>query len=242
MLYLVGLGLHDETDISVKGLEAAKAADRLFAEFYTCPIRINMEKLEAMIGKEVKVLDRKGVEESDKIIEEAKSKKVVFFVGGDPLSATTHADIILRARKLGIRVKIIHSSSIFSAIAETGLHLYKFGKTTSIPIPQKNYRPTSFFDVIKDNKSHGLHTLCLLDIGMDAKEALKLLREIAEEKEDNIFDETPVIVVSQLGGPAKVFFAPLQQLLQQELGEQMHSIVVPGDLHFQEEEFLKSLR
>ena len=35
MLYLVGLGLYDEKDISLKGLEALKRADVVYAEFYT---------------------------------------------------------------------------------------------------------------------------------------------------------------------------------------------------------------
>ena len=35
MLTFVGLGLYDEKDISVKGLEAVKNADLVYAEFYT---------------------------------------------------------------------------------------------------------------------------------------------------------------------------------------------------------------
>lgn len=35
MLYLVGLGLYDEKDISVNGLDAIKSADVVYAEFYT---------------------------------------------------------------------------------------------------------------------------------------------------------------------------------------------------------------
>ncbi len=35
MLYFIGLGLYDEQDISVKGLEAVRAADTVYAEFYT---------------------------------------------------------------------------------------------------------------------------------------------------------------------------------------------------------------
>lgn len=35
MLYLVGLGLSDETDITVKGLEVVKKASRVYLEAYT---------------------------------------------------------------------------------------------------------------------------------------------------------------------------------------------------------------
>ena len=35
MLYLVGLGLSDETDITMKGLEIVKRASRVYLEAYT---------------------------------------------------------------------------------------------------------------------------------------------------------------------------------------------------------------
>lgn len=35
MLYLVGLGLSDETDITVKGLEIVRKASRVYLEAYT---------------------------------------------------------------------------------------------------------------------------------------------------------------------------------------------------------------
>jgi len=35
MLYLIGLGLSDETDITVKGLEIVKNASRVYLEAYT---------------------------------------------------------------------------------------------------------------------------------------------------------------------------------------------------------------
>ena len=35
MLTFIGIGLYDEKDISIKGLEAVRAADRVYIEFYT---------------------------------------------------------------------------------------------------------------------------------------------------------------------------------------------------------------
>lgn len=35
MLYLIGLGLSDETDITVKGLEIVRKASRVYLESYT---------------------------------------------------------------------------------------------------------------------------------------------------------------------------------------------------------------
>lgn len=45
MLYLVGLGLADETDISVKGLEVVKAAQRVYLEAYTSILLVDQKKL-----------------------------------------------------------------------------------------------------------------------------------------------------------------------------------------------------
>ncbi len=35
-LYMVGIGLNDEKDITVKGLEAVKKCDSVYLESYTC--------------------------------------------------------------------------------------------------------------------------------------------------------------------------------------------------------------
>ena len=45
MLYLVGLGLSDETDITVKGLEVVKAASRVYLEAYTSILLVDQSVL-----------------------------------------------------------------------------------------------------------------------------------------------------------------------------------------------------
>ena len=45
MLYLVGLGLADETDITVKGLEIVKKAERVYLEAYTSILLVDTQKL-----------------------------------------------------------------------------------------------------------------------------------------------------------------------------------------------------
>jgi hypothetical protein len=45
MLYLVGLGLSDETDITVKGLEVAKNASRVYLEAYTSILLVDQAVL-----------------------------------------------------------------------------------------------------------------------------------------------------------------------------------------------------
>lgn len=43
--------------------------------------------------------------EAESIYASAKDENVSFLVVGDPLCATTHTDLIIRARELGIRVR-----------------------------------------------------------------------------------------------------------------------------------------
>ena len=45
MLYLIGLGLCDETDVTVKGLELIKRAERVYLEAYTSILLVDTEKL-----------------------------------------------------------------------------------------------------------------------------------------------------------------------------------------------------
>ena len=45
MLYLVGLGLSDETDITVKGLDIVKKASRVYLEAYTSILLVDQSTL-----------------------------------------------------------------------------------------------------------------------------------------------------------------------------------------------------
>lgn len=45
MFYLIGIGLYDEKDITVKGLEIVKRADRVYLEYYTSIIWRSKEEL-----------------------------------------------------------------------------------------------------------------------------------------------------------------------------------------------------
>lgn len=61
---------------------------------------------EAFYGKDIVLADRNVVEsEADSIYASAKDEDVSFLVVGDPLCATTHTDLIIRARELGVKVR-----------------------------------------------------------------------------------------------------------------------------------------
>ncbi len=61
VLYVIGLGLGDEKDITVRGLECAKKCTRLYLEFYTSVLGIDTAKLEAFYGVPVVLADRNMV-------------------------------------------------------------------------------------------------------------------------------------------------------------------------------------
>ena len=101
VFYLVGLGLGDERDITVRGLEAVKNCDQVWLEAYTSVLCVGVERLEAFYGRDVKVASREVVESGcDDMLQRSKDGNVALLVVGDVLCATTHTDIALRAKKL----------------------------------------------------------------------------------------------------------------------------------------------
>lgn len=80
--------------------------------------------------------------------------------------ATTHSDLLVRAKTLGIEVEVVHNASIMNAVGACGLQLYRFGEAISIPFFTETWRPDSFYDKIKANRTIGLHTLCLLGMSL----------------------------------------------------------------------------
>ena len=167
MLVLIGLGLWDEKDITLRGIEEAKSSDEVYLEPYTTIWKGDVKKLEQIVGKKICLLKRRDLEENvEQILSRAEKLKISILVGGDPLIATTHSSILLEARKRGIETKIVHNASIISAIAECGLQIYRFGKPVTIPLPEKVELPKSVYDTIRENLQRNLHTLCLLDVDL----------------------------------------------------------------------------
>ena len=246
-LHLVGLGLHDAQDVSVKGLERIRAADVVYAEFYTAILTgTSHRELEAFLGRPVHVLDRLGVEAGGKdLVEEARTRQVCLLTAGDPLTATTHTDLLVRAHAAGVPVRIVHGSSIYSAAPGLlGLQHYKFGRTTTLVRPEPTWSPTSPFDPIAENHARGLHSLVLLDIKADedyfmtAPEGLFLLLDLADRTGNAWFtSDTPVGVVARAGSDACTRrTGTVAQLVKEDFGPPLHCIVVPGPLQVVEQE------
>ena len=245
-LYFIGLGLNNEKDITVNGLEAIKKCDIVYLENYTSVLNCKKEDLEKFYGKKI-ILARRNLVEADnnEILENAKTKNVAFLVSGDPLVATTHIDLFLRAKKEEIRCNVIHNASIVSAVGATGLQVYKFGKTTSIPLENENIEVP--YDVLEDNLSLGLHTLFLLDLNpeegkfMTVNDAVRYLLKTEIKKNKKIFAEKTLCVgCARVGSENQLIKAgTAKELLKKDFGKPIHCLIVPGKLHFMEEEALK---
>ncbi|KAF4466029.1 diphthine synthase [Fusarium albosuccineum] len=254
MLYLVGLGLSDETDITVKGLEVVKKASRVYLEAYTSILLVDQSVLESYYGRSITVADREMVESnSDEILRNAQTEDVAFLVVGDPFGATTHTDLVLRARELEIPVRTIPNASIMSGIGACGLQLYNFGQTVSMVFFTDTWKPASFYDRIKENREIGLHTLVLVDIKVKEQSLENLARgrmifepprymtvgqcaqqmlEIEDERKENVYTKDSLAIgAARVGGKTEKFVAgTLEELCSadEELGPPLHSLVLLG--------------
>ncbi len=248
-LYLIGIGLCDEKDISLKGLEAVKKCERVYLESYTSLLAVPKARLEKFYKKKITEADREVVEKKaeETVLKEAKKSDVAFLVIGDPFSATTHLDLVMRAKKKRVRVEIIHNASILNAVGEIGLELYKYGKTTSVPFPEQGFRPETPYNVIKENKKLGLHTLVLLDLRpnegrfMSVAEALAYLTSIEGKRQEKVLTpDTKVVGCARIGCPgSRVWWGPAKKVIKKSFGRPPHCLIVPGKLHFMEEEALE---
>jgi diphthine synthase len=244
MLTFVGLGLFDKTDISEKGLACVRRADHIFLESYTSRLMgTTVEGLGEYYGRPVRQLFREDVEQHpEELLDLAMHGDVAFLCAGDPMVSTTHADLRLRADARGIKTTIIHAASISSAVCGlTGLQNYRFGKSCSLPFPQKNWFPTTPFDVIAQNFSLRLHTIVYLDIQKDrymtVNEAVALLERMAGEKGAHL----PLYIgIARAGSEDGLVRAgSAVDIRSLDFGPPLHILVIPAELHDMEQVYLE---
>ncbi|TFK45069.1 tetrapyrrole methylase [Crucibulum laeve] len=184
-------------------------------------------------------------------------------------SATTHTDIILRARALGIPTRVVHNASILNAVGASGLQLYNFGQSVSLVFFTDTWRPDSFYDRVKENADLGMHTLILLDIKVkeQSEENLARGRKIYEPprymsiplavsqlistesvRRSGILDPTTTLAIalSRVGGGSEehIVAGTLQELMEapeEVYGEPLHSLVLVGKrLHHLEVDYAET--
>lgn len=248
MFYLVGLGLFDEKDMSLKALECLKNVDKVYAEFFTSRLfGSSFEAIEDLIDQKIEVLVRSEVEEESKFLDEAIDKNIALITGGDPLIATTHSEFLVECSRRDICYEVIHGSSILSsAPAISGLQAYKFGKVTTIPFPDHNFYPKSPYFAIEENLKMDMHTLVLLDIQahndryMTVNEGLEYLMSIKEDLDEGLITEdTLALGISRVGSRDGVVKAgKIADLIDYDFGGPLHCIIIPSKLHVVEAEYL----
>ncbi len=233
--YLISLGLKSK-DATHESIEIVKNCKEVYLENYTVDFPFEKGELEEIYQKKIKELEREKVELED-FLKKAKKEDIALLVYGDALSATTHSELILSCKKNKIPFKITHNASILTAIAETGLQLYKFGKTASMPTWRDNWKPDSFIEIIKQNKSISAHTLLLVDINLEIEKSKEQLREAFQK---NSFQIDRIILCSNLGVNSKIYYLPLEKIPKKI--KKPYCIIIPDRLHFHEEEYLEKFK
>ncbi|MBW2984291.1 diphthine synthase [Candidatus Woesearchaeota archaeon] len=240
MLHLIGIGLNDEKDISIKGLEAVKKCEAVYLESYTSKLSCSVEELEKFYGKKIIIAYRDLVEKKaeETILKDAKTKETALLVIGDVFGATTHIDLLLRAKKEKIETKIIHNASILTAVGITGLELYKFGKVTSIPFNNEFIK--SPVNVLKSNQSIGFHTLFLLDLDPKNNRFLTVSDAAKYLLKEGVESDKLAIACAQLGSDKPIIkAAALKDIENLKIDKYPQCLIIPGNLHFMEEAALK---
>ena len=212
-LLLVGMGMGRMEGMTQEAIHAASHADHRRYEAYTALWPDNeLARLENAIGSIQRVM-RPEVEDPEALFALAQKSLVALLVVGDPLQATTHVDLQLRAAELGVECRVYHGVSITSVVTgAVGLSNYKFGRQTTLTYPYGNWVATSPLEVLASNWEQNLHTLALLDLDPtgsgtgeqrpmrpeDAVQAMRLMWEKANETtEESDEDEGPLALFRQ---------------------------------------------
>jgi diphthine synthase len=248
-LSFVGLGLGAK-GITLEGIEEMIASDVIYLEYYTTPHEPQLLKqVQASTGKSFTIVDRQFVEDGARILSDAEGKKVVLAVLGDPMIATTHTELRVRAIKRGIETRVVHSTTIASAAASaSGLHSYKFSRTVTVTRETVG-KLMQAYHILHENLLEGAHTLLLLEYDVQSGQGVTpadamagLLLAEGNFKRGVVTDRTFAILISRLGredvGMAAGTFAGLSK---REVGGPPHCLIIPGKLHFTEIEAISAI-
>ena len=249
MFYLVGIGLKPK-HITVEALEALKKCGQVFLDNYTSRYAEgSIEELENILGKKIILLGRNGIEEGfEQVLKDSKAGDVALLVYGNCLTATTHVQLLIDAKKMGVKAAVLPGISLTNILAKTGLDEYKFGRTVSIVFHEKNYEPESFHEQMLENKKLGLHTLCLLDIRADEDrlmgipDALKVLEKIEKKNVLHVLSESKLVGLYAAGGKnEKILTGDFNVLVKYGEGGFPQALIVCGKLNEKEEEAVAAL-
>ncbi|RPA80415.1 Diphthine synthase [Ascobolus immersus RN42] len=284
-LYLIGLGLARPSDITLHGLQTLQKCQRIYLEAYTSILLSTSSassefdpeesartlQAELNLTTPIEIADRDLVESgSDTILADTEKPdvNVAFLVVGDPFGATTHTDLVLRAKARNVKVGVVHNASIMNAVGCTGLQLYNFGQTVSMVFfdEENGWKPSSWYDKILENDQLGLHTLVLLDIKVREQNWENLARgrkiyekprfmlgntcarqmlEIEEDRKTGVCgsDKLAVVVAKVGSDEERISVGTLEELAaltDEQLGGPLQSLILVGKkVHVLELQFLR---
>jgi diphthine synthase len=248
-LTFVGLGLGAK-GVSLEGVEAMRSAKTIYLEYYTTPHDPSLlGEIQKATGKEVTVVDREFVEDGKELLRRAVAEDVVLAVPGDPMVATTHNDLRVRATELGVATKLVHGVTAAAAVASaSGLHYYKFGRTVTVTREGLG-KMDQVYCMLHENLLLGAHTLLLLEYDVEGREGVApaaavegLLRSERNFKRGVVSDQTLVLVICRVGrGDAKLEAGSFGEVSGRDYGAPPYSLVIPGRLHFTEVEAISAI-
>ncbi len=252
MLKLIGLGLWRK-QVTLEALEELRSSDKIYYDYYTNISQdLTLEELSRLTGKPIVKADRGILEYPGlkNLVREASKIDVSIAVVGDPLAATTHVIILEEARKQGVPYKVVHGvSGLYVSQLESFLQPYRFGRTATVTFPYGGSYPVTTVRVVYENLCLGLHSLLLMDLKLDEPrlmtigEALSIMNKIEQDNWGHpILGGLLGISLEAAGTPyARVKTGCLDDLRNEAFDRMPQSLVIPGRLHFAEEENLTSL-
>ncbi len=269
MLYLIGVGINGCSSLSIGSIEILTKCDIIYIDSFTGLLSDDFVKeLQILINKtnnnyeenynKIRPAKRWLVEDGREILKNSIDKMVCILIYGDPLIATTYAELLVRAKKQSVHYKVIHASSgISSLIGESGLHYYKFGKM--VTMMSDSLSSITVYNALYNNMCLGLHTLILTEYNNDKRDtdftfnndpfflSPKMVFELLLERENelkllNLTKNSFAIVASKIGmDNSKIICGKIESLLNYRFDFGFSSIIIPSRLHFTEIDYLENL-
>jgi len=255
MLWFVGTGINGYQGLSIAAVDVLKKCAVVYVERFTSALSEgDLQGLNSIIKRDVKLVQRCFVEDGKEILEASRTKDVALVSYGDPLIATTHSELRSRAAKSSIKTAVLHAASgIASLIGETGLHIYKFGRIMTIM--SELHSALSVYNTIFENLLAGSHTLILTEYSsssnneskepffLDPSSVFKMLLDVERDHRHQVFsNDTFAVVASRVGmQDQEIISGKVKSLMGRHFGNGPHSVIVTGALHFTEIDALGSI-
>ncbi|GJN07864.1 hypothetical protein PR202_ga25732 [Eleusine coracana subsp. coracana] len=159
----------------------------------------------------------------------------------EPFGATTHTDLVVRAKKMGVEVKVIHNASVMNAIGvyirvkePTFESLCRGGKKVYEP-PRFMTVNTAISQLLEVEEAHGESGRIL---NLFSFNALWLI--FYNDMFSAYTKDTLCIGVARLGSDdQRIVAGPMEKLLDVDFGPPLHCLIIVGKTHPLEEEMIE---